>query len=119
MSIPPISNHAIAASIAGTDRAAASEVASGAAKRDGSIHAATSAEGIVEKAEKVKPGDASGDSEADGRQMLDTFERQHRGEDEPDPAATGDADPPPADSLPPGNRPPSPPMPGDHIDLTA
>jgi hypothetical protein len=119
MSIPPISSLGNLASIAGTDRAAASEVASGAAKRDGSTAGSAAADATIQQAEKVKPGDASSDSEADGRQMLDTFERQHRGDDEPDPAATDDADPPSSDPPSPGNRPPAPPMQGDHIDLTA
>jgi len=78
MSIPPISNLSLAASLAGTDRAASAENASGVAKSGSGGIASGGIDHSLEPTEKVHKADLSGDSEADGRQMLDTFERRHR-----------------------------------------
>jgi len=86
MSIPPISSLNLAATVAGTDRAASAEVASGTAKSSGGGSAAGGVNRSLEPTEKVHKADLSGDSEADGRQLLDTFERRHRdGHTDPDP----------------------------------
>lgn len=77
MSIPPVSNLNIAASIAGTDRAAGAEIASSQAKGGAAASIKGAADPVVEQAEKVSKSDLSGDSDADGRQMLDTFERRN------------------------------------------
>jgi len=76
MSIPPVSSMNIAASIAGTERAAGAEVASSQNKSGGG--GATATDSMIEQIEKVTKCDLSGDSDADGRQMLDTFERRHQ-----------------------------------------
>jgi hypothetical protein len=78
MSIPPVSSLNIAASIAGTERAAAMEVSAGQNKGRGAAGAVSATDAIVEPTEKVSKSELSGDSDADGRQMLDTFERQNR-----------------------------------------
>ena len=85
MSIPPITSMNIAASIAGTDRAAGAEVASSHSKGGGGATATGAADSIAEQAEKITKSDLSGDSDADGRQMLDTFERRHQDETEQPP----------------------------------
>ncbi len=72
-------SHVAAASIAGTDRAASSEVTK-AARSDS--HGPPGGSGMVEKTEQVIKGDPAGDSTADGRQLLDTFERRHSEDDE-------------------------------------
>ncbi len=84
MSIPPVASLNIAASIAGTDRAASAEVASGHAKGGGGATASGAAETIVEQAEKITKSELSGDSDADGRQTLDTFERRQHEDSERD-----------------------------------
>jgi hypothetical protein len=77
----------VAASIAGTDRAASAHVA-----RSSAAESATKTASIkqAETVDSIDKGTASSDSEADGRQMLDTFER-HTRDDEPkdDPAQDG------------------------------
>ncbi|HBJ37687.1 MAG TPA: hypothetical protein DDZ51_23605 [Planctomycetaceae bacterium] len=80
MSIPPLSSLNIAASIAGTDRAASAEVASGHAKGAGGATGSTAAYQIVEQTEKITKSELSGDSDADGRQTLDSFERRQHDE---------------------------------------
>jgi len=80
MSIPPVSSMNIAASIAGTDRAAGAEVASSQNKGGGGAVATGATDLMIEQTEKVTKSDLSGDSDADGRQMLDTFERRHQDE---------------------------------------
>lgn len=88
MTIPPLSQVHLAASVAGTDRAA-----SGESRKAADAGGAAAAGGGVEKAEAVERGKAAGDSDGDGRQMLDTFERGKRDEhdDSPEPDT-----PPPA-----------------------
>lgn len=113
MSIPPVSSLNIAASIAGTDRAAGTEIASGQAKGGGGATASAAADSIVEPAEKITKSDLSGDSDADGRQTLDSFERGHQ-----DQAEFDDDQEPHSDALPDDhdlivNRP----VLGGHIDL--
>ncbi len=72
-------SHVAAASIAGADRAASSEMAK--ANRSDS-HTPPGGSVMVEKTEQVIKGDPAGDSTADGRQLLDTFERRHSEDDE-------------------------------------
>lgn len=113
MSIAPVSHSNIVASIAGTDRAASTEVASGQSKGRGSAGGVSVAESIVDPTEKVSKSDLSGDSDADGRQMLDTFERQNH--DPSDQQGEGDSGQQQRDSKasPIINRPTL----GGHIDL--
>lgn len=82
MSIPPVSSMNIAASIAGTDRAAGAEVASSQSKGGGGAAATGATDSMIEPTEKVTKSDLSGDSDADGRQILDAFERRHQDEAE-------------------------------------
>jgi hypothetical protein len=77
MSIQPVSGLNIAASIAGTDRAASTEVVAGQNKGRGTTGGVSVADAIVDPTEKVSKSELSGDSDADGRQMLDTFEQQN------------------------------------------
>jgi hypothetical protein len=114
MSIPPVSSLNIAASIAGTDRAANAGVASTFAKGGGGSNASAIADSIVEQAEKINKSELSGDSDADGRQTLDTFERRRHDEperDEKDEETLSDGLPPNPDLI--VNRPTL----GGHIDL--
>jgi|GEM_PF-3338037 len=78
MNIPPLPP-IMAASIAGTERAANAHVAN-----SQSAESSTTSSSIkqAETVDSIDKGTASGDSEADGRQTLDTFERQTR-DDEP------------------------------------
>lgn len=90
-------------SIAGTDRAA--NVNSAAASR---AEAVASNANRTETVDSIDKGNGSEDSGADGRQTLDTFERQHQDD---------------ADSEEPQNAPESPktsaPRPGSLLDFTA
>ena len=70
MNILP-SSPLIAASLAGSDRAAMHQLANSTATETTSANSATS-----ETVDSIDKGNASGDSGADGRQTLDTFERQ-------------------------------------------
>jgi hypothetical protein len=113
MSISPLSMN-IAASIAGTDRAASLEVASSHAKGGIGATASTAADSINEQAEKITKSELSGDSDADGRQTLDTFERRRHGESDrldEDQESINHALPQPVDLI--INRPTL----GGHIDL--
>lgn len=113
MSIPPLSMN-VAASIAGTDRAASAEVASGRVKGGSGATASTAADSINEQAEKITKSELSGDSDADGRQTLDTFERRRHDEPErldEDEESIIDGPPHPLDLI--INRPTL----GGHIDL--
>lgn len=79
MNILP-SSPLIAASLAGSDRAAMHQLASSTATETTSANSAAS-----ESVDSIDKGKASGDSGADGRQTLDTFERQkHDSEPESD-----------------------------------
>ncbi len=68
----------LAASLAGSDRAAMHQLASSTATETTSANSVTS-----ETVDSIDKGNASGDSGADGRQTLDTFERQKH-DSEPD-----------------------------------
>jgi len=90
MSIPPVlsTNIAaanIAAAIAGTDRAAGAEVAAGQNKGGGGATATGANDSAIEQIEKITKSDLSGDSDADGRQTLDSFERRQQDESETPP----------------------------------
>ncbi len=114
MSIPPVSSLNIAASIAGTDRAANAGVASSHAKGGGGANASGVADSIVEQAEKINKSELSGDSDADGRQTLDTFERRRHDEpehDQKDEETSSNGSPPNLDLI--VNQPTL----GGHIDL--
>lgn len=76
MNIPPLPP-SITASIAGTDRAAGDRVTV-ASTSDNSPHYVADNETV----DSIDKGSASDDSEADGRQTLDTFERHTPDEDE-------------------------------------
>jgi hypothetical protein len=71
MTISPLALQA-AAAVAGTDRAAAVQTV-----KSADTGAAAAASLGVEKIEKVAEGEPLGDRGADGRQLLDTFERRH------------------------------------------
>ena len=77
MNILP-SSPLIAASLAGSDRATMHQLASSTATETNSAQTAAR-----ETVDSVDKGNASGDSGADGRQTLDTFERQ-KPDSEPD-----------------------------------
>lgn len=72
MNIPPLPPSFIA-SIAGTDRAAADRVSVSSTAETSPHYVADS-----ETVDSIDKGSASDDSEADGRQTLDTFERHPR-----------------------------------------
>ena len=79
MNILP-SSPLFAASLAGSDRAATHQLASSTATETNSANSAAS-----KTVDSIDKGNASGDSGADGRQTLDTFERQkHDSEPESD-----------------------------------
>lgn len=117
MSIPPVASLNIAASIAGTDRAASAELASIHAKGGGGATASGAADTIVEQTEKITKSELSGDSDADGRQTLDTFERQQHGDPDPQPNDRDDQDNVANDSSAPLNLIINRPTLGGHIDL--
>lgn len=78
MNIPPLPP-ITAASIAGTQLAANAHVANSHAAESSTTNSSIKQ---AETVDRIDKGTASGDSEADGRQMLDTFERRKR-DDEP------------------------------------
>lgn len=82
MITPAASSLNIAASLAGSDRAAVVENAAQPAKGGRASANPGVGDATVDRTEKVAKSDLTGDSEADGRQMLDTFERRHRDESE-------------------------------------
>jgi hypothetical protein len=86
MSFFPLVSQNAAAAIAGTDRAASVQTASTAASCGG-VSVAPS--GTVDPTAPVVKGDPAGDRGADGRQLLDTFERRQNQGQNPDP--DGDA----------------------------
>ncbi len=77
MSIPPISQVPLAAAVAGSDRAASA--ANSSAQAAGTAPGGDAAAAALERVSKA---DLSGDSDADGRQLLDSFESSER--DPPD-----------------------------------
>jgi len=76
MNIPPLPPN-FAAAIAGVDRAAQSQVAKSSTSEPGSI-----APAATKNVDSIDKGNASNDSGADGRQLLDTFEQRKRDDDE-------------------------------------
>jgi hypothetical protein len=86
MTIPPLPPISLA-SIAGADRAASSKMAQ-ASLTENAASNITSARAADKSVEGVEKDLASGDSEADGRQMLDTFERNSQDEDSDDQTRT-------------------------------
>jgi hypothetical protein len=117
MSIPPISGLNLAASIAGTDRAAGIEVASGRANSSSGAGPVGTAESGIEQTEKINKSDLSGDSDADGRQMLDTFERHNRDDSQPNESNNGDQVSSSSDAIQNPNVTFNRPTLGGHIDL--
>ena len=76
MNIPPLPPN-FAAAIAGVDRAAQSQVAKSSTSERG-----TEAPAATKNVDSIDKGNASNDSGADGRQLLDTFERRKREDEE-------------------------------------
>lgn len=101
MSVNPMPGTNLAAAIAGSPAAAG--------HKDKGPQSASSASRMVEATEQVQQGDAAGDSEADGRQWLDSFEGSDQQAEADDPSSDDET------ALP--NTPPPTSDGGDHLDL--
>jgi len=81
MNIPPLPPTTIA-SLAGSDRAASANIAQSSSAERASANAASNAK-LGKNVDSIDKGNASDDKDADGRQLLDTFERQKQKDEDP------------------------------------
>ena len=77
MNINPIPS-SIAASIAGSDRAATTHLANTSKSENLALNSTVS-----ESVDSIDKGNSAEDKDADGKQTLDTFERQRREQEQP------------------------------------